>query len=150
MLFTVCVCVVAIEVARLRTWWRRNCKSDSALELLFPVVSMDSLGKLISQSVYPVRSPLFCERITWNRNLAQTCWGVVFKACTVFCRSNTEIVSLIYAQGTKSSSRFCLLVLSFADKGLSTHRSRNQGIPPNRYKQDSEKRQWSAFVCSFS
>lgn len=42
MLFTVCVCVVAIEVARLRTWWRRNCKSDSALELLFQVVSMDS------------------------------------------------------------------------------------------------------------
>jgi hypothetical protein len=100
MLFTVCVCVVAIEVARLRTWWRRNCKTDSALELLFQVVSMDSLGKLISQSVYPVSSPLFCEIITWNRNLAQTCWGVVFKACTVFCRSNTEIVSLIYAQGT--------------------------------------------------
>lgn len=50
-LFTVCVCVVAIEVARLRTWWRRNCKSDFALELLFRVVSMDSWGKLISQAV---------------------------------------------------------------------------------------------------
>jgi hypothetical protein len=42
MLFTVCVCAVAIEVARHRTWWRLNCNADSALELLFQVVSMDS------------------------------------------------------------------------------------------------------------
>jgi hypothetical protein len=67
MLFTACVCVLAIEVARLRTWWRRNCKSDSALELLFQVVSVDSWGTLISQSAYPVS---FDRRhlVVWDNN----------------------------------------------------------------------------------
>jgi len=69
MLFTVCVCVVALKL--------RDCGLGGAeivshiLPLNFCFKSLQwILEESLSASRYIVRSPLFCERIAWNRNLA--------------------------------------------------------------------------------
>lgn len=69
MLFTVCVCVVALKL--------RDCGLGGA-EIVSQILPLNFCFKSfqwiheesLSASRYIVRSPLLCERIAWNRNLA--------------------------------------------------------------------------------